>query len=53
VMYFDDPGPSFDHEIGWSVAAIAAAGTLFSLFFVINAGSLIAAAATAARVFFK
>jgi len=53
VMYFDEPGPAFDHEVGWSVAVIAGLGTFFSLFFVINAGSLIAAAGTAAQVFFK
>jgi NADH-quinone oxidoreductase subunit N len=53
VMYFEEPGPAFDLKVGWSVAAIATAGTLFSLFFVVTAGSLIAAAGTAAQVFFK
>jgi NADH-quinone oxidoreductase subunit N len=53
VMYFDEPAPAFDGNPGWSAATVAAAGTLFSLFFVINAGSLISAAGTAARVFFK
>jgi NADH-quinone oxidoreductase subunit N len=53
VMYFDEPAPAFDEGMGWGVAAIAAAGTAFSLFFVINAGGLIAAAGTAAQVFFK
>jgi len=53
VMYFDEPAPAFDGHPGWSVAAVATAGTLFSLFFVVNAGSLISAAGTAAKVFFK
>jgi NADH-quinone oxidoreductase subunit N len=53
VMYFDEPGPAFDYEVGWSVAVIATAGTVFSLFFVVNAGWLIAAAGSAAQVFFK
>ncbi len=53
VMYFDEPAPAFDGNPGWSAATVAAAGTLFSLFFVINAGSLISAAGTAAKVFFK
>lgn len=53
VMYFDDPAPAFDREIGWSVAAIATAGTAFSLFFVISAGPLISAAGRAAQVFFR
>lgn len=53
VMYFDEPVPGFQGSPGWSAAAIATAGTLFSVFFVVNAGSLIAAAGTAARVFFR
>jgi NADH-quinone oxidoreductase subunit N len=53
VMYFDEPGPAFDHRVGWSVAVIAGAGTLFSLFFVVSAGRLISAAGVAAQVFFK
>jgi len=44
VMYFDEPAPAFDRDIGWATATVAAVGTLFSVFFVINAGSLIAAA---------
>ena len=53
VMYFDEPAPAFDPNIGWSVGVIAAVGTVFSIFFVITAGSLIAGAGTAAQVFFK
>ena len=53
VMYFDEPAPAFDKNIGWSVTTVATAGTLFSIFFVISAGPLIAAAGVAAKVFFK
>jgi NADH-quinone oxidoreductase subunit N len=53
VMSVDEPGPAFDHRVGWSVAVIAGAGTLFSLFFVVSAGRLISAAGVAAQVFFK
>jgi len=53
VMYFDEPAAPFDRDMGWSVATIAGVGTVFSVFFVINAGSLIAGAKTAAQVFFK
>ena len=53
VMYFDEPAPAFDRNPGWAVTTVAAVGTLFSLFFVVNAGGLIAAAGVAAKVFFK
>lgn len=53
VMYFDEPAPAFDGNPGWSAAAVATAGTLFSILFVVNAGSLISAAGIAAKVFFK
>jgi NADH-quinone oxidoreductase subunit N len=53
VMYFDDPAPALDRDMGWSVGIIATVATLFSLFFVVNAGTLISAAGTAAQVFFK
>jgi NADH-quinone oxidoreductase subunit N len=53
VMYFDEPAPAFDRDVGWAVRVIAVAGTAFSVFFVINAGTLIAAADNAAKVFFR
>ena len=53
VIYFDDPAPALDQNMGWRVGTVATVGTAFSLFFVINAGSLIAAAGRAAQVFFK
>jgi len=53
VMYFDEPAPAFDRNIGWAATVVATAGTLFSVFFVINAGGLLAAADHAAKVFFR
>jgi NADH-quinone oxidoreductase subunit N len=53
VMYFDEPAPAFDHNIGWATATVATVGTLFSVFFVINAGGLLAAADHASKVFFR
>src|SRR4051812_19135798 len=53
VMYFDEPAPAFDRDIGWATATVATVGTLFSIFFVINAGDLLKAADHASRVFFR
>jgi NADH-quinone oxidoreductase subunit N len=53
VMYFDDVAPAFDRDVGWAVGIVATAGTVFSLFFVVSAGSLISAAGSASQVFFK
>jgi NADH-quinone oxidoreductase subunit N len=53
VMYFDEAAPAFDRNIGWATTSVAAVGTLFSLFFVVNAGGLLAAADHAAKVFFR
>src|SRR6185312_4297625 len=40
TMYFDEPAPAFDANMGWGLSAIATIGTVFSIFFVINAGGL-------------
>ena len=53
MMYFDEAVPALDRNIGWATTAVATVGTLFSLFFVINAGGLLAAADHAAKVFFR
>lgn len=53
VMYFDEPAPAFDRNIGWSVGTIATAATVFSLLFVVNTGRLLEFADTAARSLFK
>jgi NADH-quinone oxidoreductase subunit N len=53
VMYFDEPAPAFDRDIGWATTLVATVGTAFSVLFVINAGTLIAAADHAAKVFFR
>src|SRR5262249_34264912 len=52
VMYFDEPAPAFDRDVGWAATTVATVGTVFSLLFVVNAGSLIAGADQAAKVFF-
>jgi len=53
VMYFDEPAPAFDRNMGWTLGTVATVGTLFSILFVINAGDLIAAAGKASQVFFR
>jgi NADH-quinone oxidoreductase subunit N len=53
VIYFDEPAPAFDRDIGWATTLVATVGTVFSVFFVINAGGLLAAADHASKVFFR
>ncbi len=53
VMYFDEPAPAFDRDMGWSVGTIATVATLFSLLFVVNTGRLLEFAGTAAQALFK
>ncbi len=53
TMYFDEPAPAFDTNMGWSLSLIATIGTVFSIFFVINAGGLLEAANVAAQALIK
>ncbi|MBV9992506.1 MAG: NADH-quinone oxidoreductase subunit NuoN [Alphaproteobacteria bacterium] len=53
TMYFDEPAPAFDTNMGWGLTAIATIGTAFSLLFVINAGGLLEAANIAAQALIK
>ncbi len=53
TMYFDEPAPAFDTDMGWGLTAIATIGTVFSIFFVINAGGLLEAANIAAQALIK
>jgi NADH-quinone oxidoreductase subunit N len=53
VMYFDDAAPAFDHEMGRSVAAIAAIATAFTVLFVIRIDVLLDYADLAARALLK
>ena len=49
VMYFDDPAPAFDGDLGVSLGSIIAASTAFTLFFIVAGAPLIAVAETAAK----
>ncbi len=53
TMYFDEPAPAFDTNMGWGLTAIATIGTAFSILFVINAGGLLEAANIAAQALIK
>ena len=44
---------AFDRDIGWATTLVAVVGTAFSIFFVINAGGLLAAADHASKVFLR
>ncbi len=49
IMYFDEPAPAFDGEMGPGISAILAGASVFTIFFVVGAAPLISAAATAAK----
>jgi NADH-quinone oxidoreductase subunit N len=49
IMYFDDPAPAFDGDLGISLGSIIAASTAFTLFFIVAGAPLIAVAETAAK----
>jgi NADH-quinone oxidoreductase subunit N len=49
IMYFDDPAPAFDRDIGFSLGSIVTAAGVFSLFFVVFAGPLLPIAEFGAR----
>jgi NADH-quinone oxidoreductase subunit N len=49
IMYFDDPAPAFDGDLGISLGSIIAASTVFTLFFIAAGAPLIAVAETAAK----
>jgi NADH-quinone oxidoreductase subunit N len=49
VMYFDDPAPAFDGDVGISLGTIITASAAFSLFFIVAGAPLIAVAETAAK----
>jgi NADH-quinone oxidoreductase subunit N len=49
IMYFDEPAPAFDRDLGWSLGTIAAGAGLFTLLFVVGAAPVLAMAETGAR----
>jgi len=52
VMYFDEPAPAFDEDMGRGMSTILTGAGLFVAFFIVGGGPLIAAAATAAKALF-
>lgn len=52
IMYMDEPAPSFDSTMGWSVASVITGSGIFTLFFALGAGPLVQSATTAAQALF-
>ena len=52
IIYFDEPAPSFDSGMGWSVASVITGSGIFTLFFVIGAAPLVQSAGAAAQALF-
>ena len=52
IIYFDEPAPQFERNIGPSLNALIAASGVFTLFFLIGAAPLISAAQAAAASLF-
>jgi len=49
IIYFDEPAPAFDGEMGAGLTTILAGASIFTIFFIAGAAPMIAAATTAAR----
>jgi len=49
IIYFDEPAPAFEGELGGKLGTILVGSGLFNLFFVVGAAPLVAAAASAAH----
>jgi NADH-quinone oxidoreductase subunit N len=49
IMYFDEPAPAFDGDVGFGLGSIIAASTAFTLVFIAIGGPIIALAGTAAK----
>jgi len=52
IIYFDEPAPAFEHDMGPSLATIIAGSGIFTLLFIAVASPLITAAAAAAASLF-
>ncbi len=49
IMYFDEPAPAFDRDMGWSLGTILTGASVFTLLFVVGGAPIIAMAETGAR----
>ena len=49
IMYFDDPAPAFDGDMGMSLSATMAGAGIFSLFFIVGAAPLLVLAEFGAK----
>ena len=52
IIYFDEPAPAFEHDMGASLAGIITASGVFTVFFLLGAAPLITAAGAAAASLF-
>ena len=52
ILYFDEPAPAFEHDMGPSLAGIITGSGVFTLFFLLGAAPLITAAGAAAASLF-
>jgi NADH-quinone oxidoreductase subunit N len=52
VIYFDEPEPAFEHDMGAGVAGVILGSGIFTVFFFLGAGPLVTAAANAAAALF-
>ncbi|HEX3808888.1 MAG TPA: NADH-quinone oxidoreductase subunit NuoN [Rhizomicrobium sp.] len=53
IMYFDEPAPAFEREIGPRLSGVMALSGAFTILFVLGAAPLVTAATTAAQALFK
>ncbi len=49
IMYFDEPAPAFEGDMGTGLNAILAGASVFTIFFIVGAAPLISAATVAAK----
>jgi NADH-quinone oxidoreductase subunit N len=52
IIYFDEPAPAFEYNMGVSLASIIAAAGIFTVLFIVGAAPLIGAAQSAAASLF-
>jgi len=52
LIYFDEPAPAFERNMGWSLASIITGAGVFTLFFVLGAEPLVRSATAAAASLF-